>query len=134
MKTLTTTLPCYIPSWFPSLLAYIYIYIYIYIYTHTYIHTYIHTQCVQNLRKWLVVTFTVSFLFQLQSHCNSSRCSVINFELSFFPSHVEEERLHAFRPLIIQVTFISLQCPVQQLHIPPGRGLNVSNKYCSAIL
>ncbi|XP_023706719.1 uncharacterized protein LOC111864022 [Cryptotermes secundus] len=38
----------------------------------------------------------------LQGHCNSSRCSVINFELSFFPSHVEEERLHAFRPLIIQ--------------------------------
>lgn len=41
-------------------------------------------------------------LQMLQSHCNSSRCSVINFELSFFPSHVEEERLHAFRPLIIQ--------------------------------
>jgi len=81
----------------------------------------------------LVVAFTISFLFQLQSHCNSSRCSVINFELSFFPSHVEEERLHAFRPLIIQVTFISLQCTVQQLHIPPGWGLNVSNKYCSAI-
>jgi hypothetical protein len=44
-----------------------------------------------------------TFFFQLQGHCNSSRCSVVNFELSFFPSHVEEERLHAFRPLIIQV-------------------------------
>ncbi|KAJ9594859.1 hypothetical protein L9F63_013847, partial [Diploptera punctata] len=38
----------------------------------------------------------------LQSHCNSSRCNVVNFELTFFPSHVEEERIHAFRPLIIQ--------------------------------
>jgi hypothetical protein len=48
--------------------------------------------------------------FQLQGHCNSSRCSVVNFELSFFPSHVEEERLHAFRPLIIQVTVFNKQC------------------------
>lgn len=35
-------------------------------------------------------------------HCNSSRCTVINFDYSAFPSHVEEERLCAFRPLIIQ--------------------------------
>ncbi|KDR16172.1 uncharacterized protein LOC110832850 [Zootermopsis nevadensis] len=41
-------------------------------------------------------------LQMLQGHCNSSRCSVVNFELNFFPSHVEEERLHAFRPLVIQ--------------------------------
>jgi hypothetical protein len=81
-------------------------------------YIYMHTQCV-HLRTWLVVAFTISFLFQLQSHCNSSRCSVINFELSFFPSHVEEERLRAFRPLIIQVTFKSVQCPVQQLHMGP---------------
>ncbi|XP_066998338.1 uncharacterized protein [Anabrus simplex] len=38
----------------------------------------------------------------LLGHCNSSRCTVVNYDLSVFPSHVEEERLHAFRPLIIQ--------------------------------
>lgn len=41
-------------------------------------------------------------LQMLLTHCNSSRCVVVNFELNAFPSHVEEERLHAFRPLLIQ--------------------------------
>jgi hypothetical protein len=81
----------------------------------------------------LIVAVNIYFLFQLQSHCNSSRCSVVNFELSFFPSHVEEERLHAFRPLIIQVTFIYKQFLVQQLRVPPRWGRNVSDEYCSAM-
>ncbi|XP_063228177.1 uncharacterized protein LOC134534080 [Bacillus rossius redtenbacheri] len=38
----------------------------------------------------------------IQNHCNSSRCVVVNFDLSVFPSHVEEERLSAYRPLIVQ--------------------------------
>ncbi|XP_018579100.1 uncharacterized protein LOC108917126 [Anoplophora glabripennis] len=38
----------------------------------------------------------------LLNYCNSSRCQVITYELSEFPSHVENENLHAFRPLIIQ--------------------------------
>ncbi|KAK7866703.1 hypothetical protein R5R35_003242 [Gryllus longicercus] len=41
-------------------------------------------------------------LQMLLTHCNSSRCVVVNFDFSAFPSHVEEERLHAFRPLLIQ--------------------------------
>lgn len=36
------------------------------------------------------------------SYCNTSHCSVVDFDLGEFPSHVSEKRLHAFRPLIIQ--------------------------------
>nr|CAD7204075.1 unnamed protein product [Timema douglasi] len=42
-------------------------------------------------------------LQMLQANCNSSRCVVVNFDLELFPSHVEEDRLHAYRPLVIQV-------------------------------
>ncbi|XP_039278149.1 uncharacterized protein LOC120350077, partial [Nilaparvata lugens] len=38
----------------------------------------------------------------LQLHCNNSHCVVINFDLNAFPSFVSDEKLHAFRPLIIQ--------------------------------
>lgn len=38
----------------------------------------------------------------LLNYCNSSKCQVVNFNFDEFPSHVEEERLHAYRPLIIQ--------------------------------
>ncbi|GLV44508.1 uncharacterized protein CBL_10313 [Carabus blaptoides fortunei] len=38
----------------------------------------------------------------LLNYCNSSRCQVVNFNFDEFPSHVQEERLHAYRPLIIQ--------------------------------
>ncbi|XP_046389559.1 uncharacterized protein LOC124158480 [Ischnura elegans] len=41
-------------------------------------------------------------LEKLVKHCNSSRCSVINFDYSQFPSHVEDDRLQAYRPLLIQ--------------------------------
>nr|CAD7596667.1 unnamed protein product [Timema genevievae] len=41
-------------------------------------------------------------LQMLQANCNSSRCVIVNFDLELFPSHVEEERLHAYRPLVIQ--------------------------------
>ncbi|XP_077287866.1 uncharacterized protein LOC143912448 [Arctopsyche grandis] len=41
-------------------------------------------------------------LNKVQTYCNSSKCMIINFDLSVFPSHVSEERLHAYRPLIIQ--------------------------------
>lgn len=27
---------------------------------------------------------------------------IVNFDLDIFPSHISEEKLHAFRPLIIQ--------------------------------
>ncbi|XP_028158298.1 uncharacterized protein LOC114351328, partial [Ostrinia furnacalis] len=38
----------------------------------------------------------------LSSFCNSSKCSVVDFDLAAFPSHVSDESIHAFRPLIIQ--------------------------------
>ncbi|KAJ8980548.1 hypothetical protein NQ317_001055 [Molorchus minor] len=41
-------------------------------------------------------------LKMLLNYCNSTRCQVINFDLSEFPSHVESDTLHAYRPLIIQ--------------------------------
>ncbi|XP_059482802.1 uncharacterized protein LOC132200955 [Neocloeon triangulifer] len=34
-------------------------------------------------------------------HCNHSRCVVIMFDLRQFPSHVDDNKLHAYRPLII---------------------------------
>ncbi|CAH0555286.1 unnamed protein product [Brassicogethes aeneus] len=36
------------------------------------------------------------------NHCNSSRCQVMTFDLSLFPSHVNDENSKAFRPLVIQ--------------------------------
>ncbi|KAF5303794.1 hypothetical protein FQR65_LT08129 [Abscondita terminalis] len=38
----------------------------------------------------------------LLTYCNSSRCQVVNFNLNEFPSHVEDEAFHAYRPLILQ--------------------------------
>ncbi|XP_063708149.1 uncharacterized protein LOC134836838 [Culicoides brevitarsis] len=34
--------------------------------------------------------------------CNNSKCTVIPFDLSAFPDFVADERMHAFRPLIIK--------------------------------
>ncbi|KAL1138087.1 hypothetical protein AAG570_009782 [Ranatra chinensis] len=38
----------------------------------------------------------------LLTHCNSSRCILVDYDLSVFPSHVYDSKLHAFRPLVIQ--------------------------------
>ncbi|XP_063531396.1 uncharacterized protein LOC134742276 isoform X3 [Cydia strobilella] len=38
----------------------------------------------------------------VSSYCNSSRCAVIDFDLETFPSHVSDESITAYRPLIIQ--------------------------------
>ncbi|XP_013140666.1 PREDICTED: uncharacterized protein LOC106105010 isoform X1 [Papilio polytes] len=38
----------------------------------------------------------------VSSYCNSSKCAVVDFDLSAFPSHVSDESIYAFRPLIIQ--------------------------------
>lgn len=51
--------------------------------------------------------------FQLLNYCNSTYCQVVNFDLSDFPSHVEDDVLHAFRPIIIQV---SLPCDRGNVH------------------
>uniref|UniRef100_A0A1B6JB56 Uncharacterized protein n=1 Tax=Homalodisca liturata TaxID=320908 RepID=A0A1B6JB56_9HEMI len=36
------------------------------------------------------------------TYCNTSRCAVVDFYLSDFPSHVSDHKIHAFRPIIIQ--------------------------------
>jgi hypothetical protein len=41
-------------------------------------------------------------LHTLQGFCNSTKCTVITYDLSRFPSYVLDERMHAFRPIIIQ--------------------------------
>lgn len=40
--------------------------------------------------------------FQLLNYCNSSHCQVVAYSLDEYPYHVEEDRLHAYRPLVIQ--------------------------------
>ncbi|KAI8435430.1 hypothetical protein MSG28_003737 [Choristoneura fumiferana] len=38
----------------------------------------------------------------VSSYCNSSKCAIIELDLEVFPSHVSDESITAFRPLIIQ--------------------------------
>ncbi|XP_012552674.1 uncharacterized protein LOC114245716 isoform X2 [Bombyx mandarina] len=38
----------------------------------------------------------------VSNYCNSSKCAIIDFDLDAFPSHVSDESIYAFRPLIIQ--------------------------------
>ncbi|XP_045785581.1 uncharacterized protein LOC123881064 isoform X2 [Maniola jurtina] len=41
-------------------------------------------------------------LAMVSSYCNSSKCAVVDFDLELFPSHVSDESISAYRPLIIQ--------------------------------
>ncbi|XP_050344829.1 uncharacterized protein LOC126769903 isoform X1 [Nymphalis io] len=38
----------------------------------------------------------------VSNYCNSSKCAIIDFDLQLFPSHVSDESITAYRPLIIQ--------------------------------
>ncbi|CAH3879242.1 unnamed protein product [Pieris brassicae] len=38
----------------------------------------------------------------ISNYCNSSKCVVIDFDLTAFPAHVNDESITAFRPLVIQ--------------------------------
>ncbi|XP_037941995.1 uncharacterized protein LOC119674910 [Teleopsis dalmanni] len=38
----------------------------------------------------------------LNTYCNSSKCSVIGYDLSVFPSYVSDQRMHAYRPIVIK--------------------------------
>ncbi|EDW01203.1 uncharacterized protein LOC6559564 [Drosophila grimshawi] len=38
----------------------------------------------------------------LTAYCNSSRCTVITYDLSEFPSSVNDQRTHAYRPIVIK--------------------------------
>ncbi|XP_034479562.1 uncharacterized protein LOC117785582 [Drosophila innubila] len=41
-------------------------------------------------------------LRSLSAYCNSSRCAVITYDLSEFPSFVNDQRTHAYRPIVIK--------------------------------
>ncbi|CAH2209986.1 jg21640, partial [Pararge aegeria aegeria] len=43
-------------------------------------------------------------LAMVSNYCNSSKCAVVDFDLELFPSHVSDESITAFRPLIIQIS------------------------------
>lgn len=47
-------------------------------------------------------------LQSVRAACNSTRCNVIHFDLSPFPAHVEDDRLHVYRPLVIQTALNTL--------------------------
>uniref|UniRef100_D3TRC6 Hypothetical conserved protein n=1 Tax=Glossina morsitans morsitans TaxID=37546 RepID=D3TRC6_GLOMM len=38
----------------------------------------------------------------LNAYCNSTRCSVISYDLSVFPTYVADQRMHAYRPIVIK--------------------------------
>lgn len=38
----------------------------------------------------------------LNAYCNNSKCVVIPYDLSPFPSYVTDDRMHAYRPLVIK--------------------------------
>lgn len=42
-------------------------------------------------------------LQNIRQICNSSKCSVVPFDMNIFPSYAEDERLHVYKPLVIQV-------------------------------
>lgn len=38
----------------------------------------------------------------LSTYCNTTKCAVIAYDLTRFPPHVSDERMHAFRPILIK--------------------------------
>lgn len=46
----------------------------------------------------------------LNIYCNNSKCSVIVYDLSQFPAYVSDERLHAFRPILIKDALNHSKC------------------------
>ncbi|XP_034950984.1 uncharacterized protein [Chelonus insularis] len=59
-----------------------------------------------------IVVYAVSLnedaLFNLRASCNSTKCNVIQFDLNDFPNHAEDDRLHVYRPLVIQAALNTL--------------------------
>ncbi|CAG5073684.1 Protein of unknown function [Cotesia congregata] len=47
-------------------------------------------------------------LQNLRGYCNSTRCIIYTFDLDPFPNHIEDDRLHAYRPLVIQTALNTL--------------------------
>nr|XP_031836315.1 uncharacterized protein LOC116428620 [Nomia melanderi] len=47
-------------------------------------------------------------LQNIRAICNSTKCNVTQFDTSPFPTHVEDDRLHVYRPLVIQIALNTL--------------------------
>lgn len=77
------------------------------------------TYGLRTVRTNIVTIKILVLLFQLASYCNNSRCQIVPFPLNEFPSHIEKEQAHAYRPLIIQVSVsivcISILCKIRDL-------------------
>lgn len=46
----------------------------------------------------------------LSTYCNTTKCTLILYDLSQFPVYVTDERMHAFRPLIIKDALTRSTC------------------------
>lgn len=46
----------------------------------------------------------------LNAYCNNTKCTVIVYDLSQFPAYVSDERMHAFRPIIIKDALNHSKC------------------------
>lgn len=46
----------------------------------------------------------------LNTYCNNTKCTVIVYDLSQFPAYVSDERMHAFRPIIIKDALNHSKC------------------------
>ncbi|XP_046412529.1 uncharacterized protein LOC124175927 [Neodiprion fabricii] len=64
------------------------------------------------LPNYNIVIYSVGLndevLLNAKSTCNSSKCSVVQFDLSPYPAHTEDDRLHVYRPLVIQTALNTL--------------------------
>ncbi|XP_046736524.1 uncharacterized protein LOC124405555 [Diprion similis] len=64
------------------------------------------------LPNYSIVIYSVGLnddvLLNVKSTCNSSKCSVAQFDLSPYPAHTEDDRLHVYRPLVIQTALNTL--------------------------
>lgn len=71
----------------------------------------------------------------VSTYCNSSKCMILDFDLDQFPSHVKDESLHAFRPLIIQHALVRvggvlfLECDIRYTGSPE----QIADLYSTAV-
>lgn len=77
----------------------------LYIYTYT-LKLYVYSRWHRQSLIIYDIGLSNDDLLILSSYCNSSRCTIYSLlNLELFPSYVQQEHGHAFRPIIIQVRF-----------------------------
>lgn len=64
------------------------------------------------LPNYNIVIYSVGLneeaLTNVRTICNSSRCGVVQLNLNPYPAHAEDDRLHVYRPLVIQTALKTL--------------------------